>query len=63
MGKSKAVTFAVGYAPTGPTWEEAKNEFSTALDSAVPQVHNEDHLFVVIGANVRTGKRGGWRSE
>ena len=57
-GKSNAATFVVGYAPTEASKvERTKVDFWTALHAAVADTPAQDHLFVLLDANARTGKR------
>ena len=56
-GKSNGVSFVVGHAPTLGSLARGKYHFWNALDSVVKWVPTGDHLFVLMGANARTGKR------
>ena len=56
-GKSNGVSFVVGYAPTLGSLAREKDHFWNALDSVVTGVPSGDHLFVLMDANARTGKR------
>ena len=64
-GRAKAVTFFVAYAPTETHNASNKHAFWTTLDRAVKDVPRHEQLFVLMGANVRTGGRenGGVRSK
>ena len=53
------MTFVVGYAPTDTQSVGKKNAFWTALERAVKEVPEHEQLFVLMGANARTGRRGG----
>ena len=48
----------LGYALTVTHAVKVENEIWAASEHAVKKVQRSDHLFVLIGTNVRTGKRG-----
>ena len=52
------MTFVVGYAPTDTQCVGKKNAFWTALERVVKVVPEHEQLFVLMDANVRTGRRG-----
>ena len=56
-GRAKAVTFFVAYAPTETHNASNKHAFWTTLDRAVKDVPRHEQLFVLMDANVRTGRR------
>ena len=56
-GRAKAVTFFVAYAPTKIHDASKKHAFWTTLDRAVKDVPRHEQLFVLMGANARTGRR------
>ena len=58
-GRARAVTFVVGYTPTDTQSVGKKNAFWTALENIVKEVPERKQLFVLMDANVRTGRRGG----
>ena len=60
-GKSNAITFVVAYGPTNTVsnTRQHKDVFWADLESAVSRVPSSDCLFVLIGANARTGVRMG----
>ena len=58
-GRTRAVTFVVGYAPTDTQSLRKKNAFWTALERVVKEVPEHEQLFVLMDANARTGRRGG----
>ena len=63
-GQHQAVNFVVGYALTEPSDSEKKRAFWHLLDSLVQRIPNKGCLFVLMGANARTGeKREGERTE
>ena len=57
-GQAKAVTFVVAYAPTEPQKADNKHAFWTSLDIVVEEEPKHEQLFVLMGANARTGRRG-----
>ena len=56
-GRAKAVTFFVVYAPTETHNASNKHAFWTTLDSVVEEVPRHEQLFVLMDANVCTGRR------
>ena len=52
------VTLVIAYAPTEDATEEKKAKYMAALNSTVEPVPAREHVFVLIDANARTGKRG-----
>ena len=58
-GRARAVTFAVGYAPTDTQSVGKRHAFWTALERIVKEVPEHEQLFVMMDANARTGRRGG----
>ena len=58
-GRARAVTFAVGYAPTDTQSVGKKNAIWTALERVVKEVPEHEQLFVLMDAIARTGRRGG----
>ena len=56
-GRAKAVTFFVAYALTETHGASKKHAFWTTLDRAVKDVPRHEQLFVLMGANARTGRR------
>ena len=56
-GGAKAATFFVAHASTEIQNASNKHEFWTTLDRAVEVVPRHEHLFVLLDANARTGKR------
>ena len=58
-GKSNKVTFVVAYAPTECAADNEKTRFWSMLLETVASVPRKDHLFVLMDANARTGKRDG----
>ena len=56
-GRVKAVTFVVAYALTETQNANNKHAFWTSLDRVVEEVPKHEQLFVMMGANARTGKR------
>ena len=57
--RARSVTFVVGYAPTDTQSVGKKDAFWTALERVVKEVPEHEQLFVLMGANARTGRRGG----
>ena len=55
------MTFVVEYAPTDTQADGETYALWTALDSAVKELPEHEQLFVLMDANVRTGRRGGRR--
>ena len=55
---SSAVAFVVGYASTENNAVKVKTQFWGALDHAVNEAPRDEHLFVLMDANARTGTRG-----
>ena len=57
------MTFLAAYGPTESTRDGGKNELSgqPALDGIVKEMPKHEQLFVLIGGNARTGRRGGGR--
>ena len=55
-GRAKTVTFDVAYAPTETQNPSNKHAFWTSLDRAVEEVTKHEQLFVLMGANARTGR-------
>ena len=53
------MTFVAGYAPTDTQFVGKTNAFWTALERVVKEVPEHEQLFVLMGANARTGRRGG----
>ena len=56
-GRAKAVTFVVAYAPTETQNASKKHAFWTSLDRVVEEKPKHEHLFVLMDANARTGRR------
>ncbi|CAM9733637.1 unnamed protein product, partial [Ascophyllum nodosum] len=56
-GRARAVTFVAGYAPTDTQFVGKTNAFWTALERVVKEVPEHEQLFVLMGANARTGRR------
>ena len=56
--KSNFVTFVVAYAPTEEAPEGPKAKYMAALNCTVALVPAREYVFVLTGANARTGKRG-----
>ena len=56
-GKSKGVSFVVGYAPTLDSLVRGKHHFWNAVNSVVKGTPSGDPLFVLMDVNARTGKR------
>lgn len=53
---ASVITFVAAYGPSKSTRDKGKKRFfQTALDGA-----RHEHLFVMMNANVRTGRREGW---
>ena len=59
LGRAKAVTFFVAYAPTETHNASNKHAFWTTLDRAMEDVPRHEQLFVLMIANARTGRREG----
>ena len=57
-GKSNAVSFVVGYAPTETAPPREKDKFWNDISDTISQVPGKEHLVVMMDANARTGKRG-----
>ena len=55
-GRAKAVTFAVAYAPTETQNASNKHAFWTSLDRVVEEVPKHEQMFLLMDANVRTGR-------
>ena len=53
------MTFLVGYAPTDTQSVGKKLAFWTTLERIIKGVPEYEQLFVFMGANVRTGRKGG----
>ena len=57
-GQTRAVMIVVAYAPTD-SQAGRKKVSCTALDRVVKDVPEHEHLFVLMDANTRMGRRGG----
>ena len=57
-GKSKGVSFILGYAPTLDKSTSEKDYFWSSLDEVVKGVPSRDNLLVLMDVNARTGLRG-----
>ena len=55
-GRAKAVTFAVAYAPPETQNPSNKHTYWTSLDRVVEEVPKHEHMFLLMDANVRTGR-------
>ena len=56
-GQSGAVNFVSAYAPTEVSKDETKQAFWDRLDSLVQRIPAKGCLYVLMGANARTGRR------
>ena len=65
LGRAKAVTFFVAYAPTETKNTSNKHTFWTTLDRAVEEVPRHEQLFVLMDATPAQGEgiRGGVGSK